>query len=245
MVKDYNALVLAKGEGYEVPFQLLGWNVKCIDTYERSPTMEEIEWASIMLFCGGEDVTTYLYGERPEGDWYFNAARDMNEVRAYMLAMYTELPVIGICRGSQFLRVMAGGSLVQDVRGHGLTGTHGVAATDEYVYRLNADEVWAASDDEEIPITFDVTSTHHQAAKFSDNGPSTMMFLDLLHSTQDEDDVAEGWLAILPDDTYIAGVQYHPEYMDSDSEGMAFFQDLALFVMTRGAVTGRSFGFYV
>lgn len=40
--------------------------------------------------------------------------------------------MVGICRGAQFLNVMAGGKMIQHVEGHAIHGTHEIVVTDVY-----------------------------------------------------------------------------------------------------------------
>ena len=74
------------------------------------PHMED---ANIVMFTGGEDVSPSLYGKKPHPHTYFSPRRDAEEVAEYKRARELDLPLIGICRGAQFLCVMAGGLLVQ------------------------------------------------------------------------------------------------------------------------------------
>lgn len=216
-----NALVLAVDEGYERPFELLNWNIKCVDPFERPATRDEIRWADIILFCGGEDVSVELYGAKSEGPWFHSAKRDMHEVRTFLLGLYSDRAMVGICRGSQFLRVMCGGSLHQDISGHGLAGTHSAVLDDDYVW---------VDDDGENPIIIDVTSTHHQAANDTDRNPDGVDFFTSL--VGGSDGVVESWHGYLHNsDVTVGGVQYHPEYMDENSDGMRFFQDLAYYLV--------------
>ena len=75
---------------------------------------------NFMLLTGGEDVNPEFYGETMGNRTSCNLKRD--EIEAHMYHLYRHIPKLGICRGSQFLTVMAGGKLIQDVNGHG--GTH-------------------------------------------------------------------------------------------------------------------------
>lgn len=87
-------------------------------------TVENIRQADVVMFTGGEDVHPSLYREpvgRFTGTFF---ARDEHERVAFDIANALDLGMIGICRGSQFLTVMSGGKLVQDVRNH--TETHEV-----------------------------------------------------------------------------------------------------------------------
>ena len=153
-------------------------------------------------FCGGTDVCAYLYGEGPRFE--YDLPRDMRELEIFLLAVRARVPMFGICRGSQFLRVACGGRLHQDIKGHGLRTTHPAVTTDI----VNSGD-----------SVIEVTSTHHQAAVYDPK------FHHYLFGPQEDgyNDVVEAW-------GYPAfrvwAVQYHPEYMDPDTHGFRFYQDL-------------------
>ncbi len=108
----------------------------------NSVLVDSIEEADIVLFTGGEDVDPSLYKTSNCGLSYSNLDRDMYEKEVFNSIPKDKL-VVGVCRGSQFLCVMNGGKLVQDIGGHGLWGTH---------------QIYSDVYDKQI----DITSTHHQ-----------------------------------------------------------------------------------
>ena len=108
--------------------------------YEITNRMKE---ADFVQFTGGEDVTPRLYHQHPHPTTQNNIIRDKRECIQYHHAKKLGKPMAGICRGGQFLHVMNGGSLWQDVDGHG--SVHGHLATD-------------LSTGREIRVS----STHHQ-----------------------------------------------------------------------------------
>lgn len=77
--------------------------------------------ADLVVFLGGEDVDPSLYGEKKMSGTYINKARDEAEMDVFANALELEKPMFGICRGMQFLHVMNGGKLYQDVTNHGMT----------------------------------------------------------------------------------------------------------------------------
>lgn len=77
--------------------------------------------ADVILFAGGADVSPHLYGERPIEGTYSHFERDVYNKRLWD-GMKPGQKAVGICRGAQFLNVMNGGKLWQDVDNH--TGTH-------------------------------------------------------------------------------------------------------------------------
>ena len=69
-----------------------------------------------ILFTGGQDVDPTLYRQAPvEALGTLCPERDRLEARLLPLAMGRDLPILGICRGLQFINVMLGGTLWQDL----------------------------------------------------------------------------------------------------------------------------------
>lgn len=85
-----------------------------------------VDEAHIICFTGGEDVDPSLYDEEPIPETYFNPERDKWEAYIYGEALALKKPMVGICRGAQFLNVMCGGSLWQDVNNHAVGRPHDV-----------------------------------------------------------------------------------------------------------------------
>lgn len=102
------------------------------------------EDAELIVFTGGADVSPSLYGAKQHGATGNDPYRDSKEKVLYQRALEQEVPMVGICRGGQFLNVMSGGQMYQHVdkhgRSHHLTDLH----TGEMIY---------------------VSSTHHQMIK--------------------------------------------------------------------------------
>jgi carbamoylphosphate synthase small subunit len=73
--------------------------------------------ADAVVFTGGADVTPFLYGEHALRCTNNDPARDMREIKVFK-RLDRDVPKIGICRGGQFLNVMCGGTMWQDVDGH-------------------------------------------------------------------------------------------------------------------------------
>lgn len=97
--------------------------------------------ADLVVFTGGEDVSPIFYGHISHEQTFCNPERDRIERLAHLEAFDLAKPTVGICRGAQFLCVMAGGWLVQHQLNPGYT--HDIFTEDQRM------------------IT--VTSLHHQA----------------------------------------------------------------------------------
>lgn len=110
-----------------------------------SPKSEKFRNDADMIFLtGGADVTPSYYGDSTGKHTMINERRD--EVEQFICKMYSHLPKLGICRGSQFLTVMAGGKLVQHVTGHGQA----------HEIQTNAFRKLGSYK------TYEISSTHHQ-----------------------------------------------------------------------------------
>ena len=70
--------------------------------------------ADVFMFTGGEDVSPEVYGHENicSGN---NLERDIAEIRFFVYAKNNKIPMIGVCRGSQFLGAMSGAKLIQDM----------------------------------------------------------------------------------------------------------------------------------
>ena len=105
----------------------------------------KIEKADIVQFTGGEDVSPEIYDQVPVKRCGIpDHDRDLFEYEVYKEARGNGQLLVGICRGGQFLHVMNGGTLWQDVNNHGRT------------HRAKMMTVSGGY------IEIDVTSTHHQ-----------------------------------------------------------------------------------
>lgn len=174
------------GQGYESPF--VGWgDVDFIPAYNPQ---------DVIVFTGGADVSPYLYNQEREPFTQCNPQRDELESSVFNECVRQSIPMVGICRGSQFLNVMNGGSLIQHQREH--------AGHDHDMHTLHD--------------RFYVTSTHHQMAIIPDHAD----LIGWAHERGDDPEPEVWWF----EDTKSLCVQYHPEYMSTRSEGWQFFQML-------------------
>lgn len=104
--------------------------------------------ADFILFSGGEDIDPACYGQGEHPTTSFSTQRMKMCEELWDFAIDTGTPVVGICRGAQFLHAMNGGQLFQDVDNH--TREHLIedVITGESLYS---------------------TSIHHQMCKLNDN----------------------------------------------------------------------------
>src|SRR5206468_3407306 len=74
--------------------------------------------ADLVIFAGGADVDPVLYGEVPHETTCCDPKRDQQDMDLYLMCVEHGIPMLGICRGAQFLHVMNGGKLWQHVDKH-------------------------------------------------------------------------------------------------------------------------------
>jgi len=156
----------------------------------------------LVQFTGGEDVSPHLYGEKLHPATHCNPKRDAFEADLF-LEFKNKVPMAGICRGAQFLNVMSGGAMWQNVTGHGLRGTH------------RAFDIMSEK-------TISVTSTHHQMMIPSDDA-TVLLTAEVAAVKQGFERQELGGLkddieALYYPTTNCLCYQPHPEYVDIDHD---------------------------
>ena len=71
-----------------------------------------------IVFPGGPDVDSAVYGARPHPRTCSDPDLDRHELPIVRWAVARSIPVLGICRGQQLINVALGGTLLQDVPQH-------------------------------------------------------------------------------------------------------------------------------
>lgn len=178
-----------------------------------------IEEADLIIFAGGKDINPEFYGEKPIKHIQFNTERDLNELLVYDYAIENNIPMLGICRGSQLLCVANNGKLIQHVNNHGIGGMHKI-------------------EDIETKEIYSVTSTHHQMAfPFNLNKEDYKIISKSSPSLADyyikekEEEYSKDNVPVEPEiifypKTKCLGLQYHPEYMSQSSEAVKYTKNL-------------------
>lgn len=169
----------------------------------------EARWDALLL-PGGGDLEPWRYGQENAASRNLEPERDEAELRLLQFFTAAGKPVLGVCRGLQTINVFFGGTLVQDVPGHGAweggDRIHGVGAAPSPLRVLCGER--AA-----------VNSAHHQAADRLGSGLRAVQWA--------EDGVVE---ALRHQRLPVWAVQWHPERLGDRSLGrrlMEAFLDLA------------------
>jgi len=163
----------------------------------------------MVLFTGGEDVSPGFYGGKIDGMSYVNHKRDRLEQEIFDVCLKHSVKVSGICRGFQFINVMAGGKMYQHIARHPpYHNAYFAPFKSQYL----------------------VSSTHHQLVKVNNKAipliwtePSIARLYFDENCRQVDDDVQEVEGAIFTNINGF-GVQFHPEIMRITDPGVVAYQ---------------------
>lgn len=201
--------VYVVGGGYD--YIRLMYNLSCDGA-------KGIDDADVVLFTGGEDVDPRLYGEIPMARTVFNTERDKKEKAIFEICVERGIPMVGICRGGQFLNVMNGGKMWQHVTNH---------AGRNHLARI---EIPPFNGNQRRTIT--VTSTHHQMMIPTDEAIILLTALEAYEKNRhgyskigplDETDLDIE--AVFYDATNCLCFQPHPEYGNAPADCVDFFEE--------------------
>ncbi|MEE4301206.1 MAG: gamma-glutamyl-gamma-aminobutyrate hydrolase family protein [Pseudomonadales bacterium] len=153
-----------------------------------------------LVVGGGADIGRALYDptfaevDPPDPD------RDAFEIEALQHCLWREMPVLGICRGSQLLNVVLGGDLDPDVRARRLVNSNRSTILPTRAVRLEAGSRLSRLLRRHHTR---VNAIHRQAVDATGDGLAIVAY--------DADDIPQ---AVEHEDaTFVLGVQWHPEYL--------------------------------
>lgn len=166
-----------------------------------------------LLFSGGGDIDPIHYGV--QNDYYshgISKGRDTLELALAKLALASELPVLGICRGFQLLNVALGGSLYTDIP------TQRPSKINHSTLESDAHEVTVETHSRLFQILGSehvrVNSRHHQAVRNLADG--------LQVTASASDGLIEAFE--LPGGRFFQAVQWHPENLPHRPEHRRIFE---------------------
>jgi putative glutamine amidotransferase len=162
-----------------------------------------------LVLQGGADVCPRTYGEEPiEPAWEGDERRDRYEIELIHRFREAGKPVLGVCRGAQIINVAFGGTLFQDI---GTQVDTELVHRDWEPYDDNRHEVELVEGSELASLypgvrSATINSVHHQSVK--DLGDEIEV-----EAWSADDGVVEAVRLRDSDGAYIAGVQWHPEWV--------------------------------
>jgi putative glutamine amidotransferase len=184
------AVVLGRddGEAYRSWLHEAGARVRMLE--RDRPGLELVGVDAVLLTGSETDIHPALYGQRPgphvcDPDRY----RDERDLAILRAALRSDVPVLGVCRGTQLLNILAGGDLVQHIEDGHRDDRHAVETErDSLVGRPLGPRVG-------------VTSSHHQGVARLGRG--------LRVAARAPDGLVEA--VEVPGRRFALGVQWHPE----------------------------------
>jgi gamma-glutamyl-gamma-aminobutyrate hydrolase PuuD len=166
-----------------------------------------------LLLVEGEDVGPERYTATSESLKYVEAThplKDRIEIRLVRQALRQKLPILGICRGSQLLNVVCGGTLYGDVQKEKKSSLPHIDPAHYDTYRHPVSivegsplEKWYGRN------TLQVNSYHHQGIRQLAHQLTPMAFA--------ADGLVEAFYD--PRAEFIVGLQFHPERMLEEAPG--------------------------
>ena len=168
------------------------------------------QWLDGLVLHGGADVWPGSYGEVPLQDaWEGDRIRDEYEKALVHAFVRAGKPVLGVCRGLQLINVAFGGTLYQDIATQlPASRLHRHAETyDKHFHTLKIVPETRLSTLFSSAASYKINSIHHQGIKQLAAG-----FVAEAHCP--EDGVIEAIRSRGP--SYIAAVQWHPEFHSAE-----------------------------
>lgn len=209
------------GGNHARPFEDLSFEI----SHDHQLLFRRPQEIAFVLFTGGQDVSPELYGAARYHNVFCSSKRDEEEVVLFNQAVEHKIPFVGICRGAQFLCVMAGGRLIQDVSAHRMT-THQVRA---YYPGKKFETLEVTGDHHQMQYPWDLPHKHYDLLAWSPRpysahyafGPDNVIKLeDAPPELKTEPDVV--WYSKIK----ALAIQFHPEWMDQKCPAVTYIKEL-------------------
>lgn len=182
----------------------------------RNPAVRQLDELDGLLLTGGGDIDPMLYREVLDGSAEPHWPRDHVETAQYHRARERGLPILGICRGIQFLNVAMGGGLIQHLESSDAHRDRTWQEPRSHLVRVDGDSALArilADGEPDGDLVVGVNSYHHQGVNAAKLAPG----LVATGRSELSEDAVVGLIEALETpgtqrgDEFILGVQWHPE----------------------------------
>jgi putative glutamine amidotransferase len=200
-----------KKQGYYVNWLKNVDGIEVVELSAEKNNAGELERCNGLLLSGGIDVHPSYYNNsktdysKAEG---FNEARDRFEKEVFDLAQKKQLPVLGVCRGLQFINCLLGGTLIQDLGD--LNKTHEGGPDKIHEVKIERETLLQTISN---LSKGEVNSSHHQAIEKLGNG--------LKINCRAEDGTIEGIERADFSEPFLLAVQWHPERMENQNSPLS------------------------
>jgi putative glutamine amidotransferase len=163
-----------------------------------------------VVIGGGDNIDPEHYGALGDAGAEHDSARDALELQIFRQAFANDLPILGICRGSQLMNIALGGNLHQDLRRlrQATPNKNSIFPIKDALLQPGSEFLRIFGQD-----TIQINSLHNQA-----NNQIAEPFQAV---AKDRD----GFVQAIenPRHPFMVGVQWHPEYMPYSSSQRRLF----------------------
>jgi putative glutamine amidotransferase len=188
------AVVLGRDDGaaYRAWLERAGARVRMLE--RERPGIDLVGIDAVVLTGSETDIHPALYGQRPGPDVCDpDRYRDERDLAVLRQALRGDVPVLGVCRGTQLLNILAGGDLVQHLDA-GVLAAH---RDEQHAVETARDSLLR----EPLGARTPVCSAHHQGVARLGRG--------LRVAARAPDGLVEA--LEVPGSRFALGVQWHPE----------------------------------
>jgi gamma-glutamyl-gamma-aminobutyrate hydrolase PuuD len=207
-------ILVVNGDSYGKAVKGLGDLTNNIIEFFKNP-----DQFKLVLFTGGSDVSPEYYNDTsPDNLCHCNSSRDREEWTVGLHAIEHGIRIAGICRGFQFVNVLAGGRLMHHIDHHA-GGMHLMDTCFDETITVNSLHHQMV-----IPSRHSIVTGWSQT-KLSING--YMGRNDMPEKYTDKEVEA----AVFPSIKGF-GVQYHPEMMQKKTKGYEFFHGMVSYALS-------------
>ena len=172
---------------------------------------------------GGSDIGAKYYNQSTSKYMeYVHATRDLSDYHIIRMADSMNMPMLGLCRGAQFMNVVRGGALYQDIdKQRSRRNTYISHRGPNYSWNYHNITVY---DNSKLSNAMGkgnhyVNSMHHQGIR--------TLGRNIKVTARSADSLIEGFEAT--DRDFYVGVQFHPEFLttgENASANLAIFESL-------------------
>ncbi|CAL1517470.1 gamma-glutamyl-gamma-aminobutyrate hydrolase family protein [Chitinophaga sp. MM2321] len=190
--------------------QDLGEDIELVELSFKKNNTADIETCEGFVLTGGIDVDPELYNGKKDYPYKpatFLPERDAFEQQIYAYSQQQRIPVLGICRGLQYINILEGGKVFEDI-GEAANKVHKKGEEDKvHGVNIQKDTLLHQITGQEHGL---VNSAHHQSINPANLGKNLMVSA----SSDTDDAIIEG--VEFKDKTgkgFMLCVQWHPERM--------------------------------
>lgn len=158
---------------------------------------QRLAWADGILLPGGGDLAAHWSGQHPHPSLYdVDEEQDAFDLAVARVAFATSTPLLAVCRGTQVVNVVLGGTLVQDMDEHEGDLSH----HRNHLHHITVDHGTRAASI--VGESVQVSCYHHQCLATLGDG--------LVVTARSEEGVIEA-VELPAYDGWFLGIQWHPE----------------------------------